>query len=555
MTESLGPPTGAGVEPSVAEDSLSALHRATAVHRVFAQQRPTTVQSLDPATGRVLHEYPTASAAEVREAVLRARGAQRAWANLSVRERSRYIESLRRLIFAKRAEIARHLTQQTGKPLAEALSTEIAIVLDLARFYLRHAESILMPNPLPHQNLAFKLKHGLQTYEPYGVIAVISPWNYPFMLALGETIPALIAGNCIVHKPSEYTPGIGVLLRELFAEADFPEDVFTVVLGDASTGAALAEAAVDKVAFTGSATTGKKVAAAAAQKLIPVLLELGGSDAMIVLRNANVEHASSGALWSRFMNCGQSCVAPKRVFVEREVFEVFVNSLVAKAKRLRVGAGDDPSTDVGPLIREKQLVTLEQQLADAQDKGAKILCGGKRRPDLGPLFYEPTVLVDVRTSMRVMQEETFGPLLPVMPVANADEAVELANATAYGLSASVWTSNLRRGRELAKRLEAAAVLINDAMSHTGMCDAPHGGVKLSGFGRTHGVEGLLEMVRSKYIDSDRITAFRKPWWFGYSAKQARNMDRFVTLLHAPTWRQRLAAIPGALALLLDKERI
>jgi acyl-CoA reductase-like NAD-dependent aldehyde dehydrogenase len=207
------------------------------------------------------------------------------------------------------------------------------------------------------------------------------------------------------------------------------------------------------------------------------------------------------------------------------------------------------------LIRETQLLTLQQQLEDATVKGAKILCGGKRRIDLGPLFFKPTVLVDVTQSMLVMQEETFGPLLPVMQVRDSDEAIQIANATPYGLSASVWTASIRRGREIAKRLQAGVVLINDLMSHTGMCNAPRTGVKMSGMGYTNGVEGLLEMVRLKYVDSDAITAFRKPWWFGYTPRQRKNLDRFVSFLHAPTWRERLAAIPGALALLFDKERI
>lgn len=513
------------------------------------------VQAVDPATGKVLQEYPAASAGEVYEAVQRARRAQSAWAGLPLRQRCSHVANLSRLVFAKRAEICRHLTQQTGKALVEAMSSEIAIVLDLARFYIRHAQSILMAHPLPHQNIAFKLKQGRQTYEPYGVIAIISPWNYPLMLALGQTIPALIAGNCVVLKPSEHTPGIGVLLRELLAEAGFPEDVFTVVLGDGATGATLVEAPVDKVVFTGSTASGKKVAAAAAKRLTPAVLELGGSDSMIVLRDANIEHATSGAVWGRFMNCGQSCVAPKRVFVEREVFDHFVCKLVEKVKKLRLGAGEDPTTDVGPLICEKQLLALQHQLEDAQNKGGKILCGGKRRQDIGPFFFEPTVLVNVTGSMLVMQEETFGPLLPLMAVNSVEEAIELANAPPYGLSASVWSSNIRHAREIAKQLQVGAVLINDTMSHTGMCNAPHGGMKLSGLGRTHGVEGLLEMVRIKYIDSDNLTFFRKPWWFGYSPKQARNLDRFVSLLHAPTWRRKLAAIPGALALMLDKERL
>jgi succinate-semialdehyde dehydrogenase/glutarate-semialdehyde dehydrogenase len=542
--------------------------RGTAVVRSESSRRETrksnhsprpgvasTVLSINPATGKLLHEYAAASVVEVAEAVEGARRAQPAWASLSLRERCKHMEALRHRIYSKRTEIAQQLIQECGKPLAEALSNEIVIVLDIARFCIRHAEKILKPRRVPHQNIALKLKKGRQTYEPYGVVAVISPWNFPFQLALVQIIPALIAGNCVVHKPSEYTSGIGVLMRELFAQAGFPENVFQVVIGDGATGAALADGAIDKVAFTGSVATGKKIVAAAAQKLTPVTLELGGSDPFIVLRDANLEHAASGAVWGRFMNCGQSCVAPKRIIVEREVYEPFVFQLVEKAKQLRLGNAEDAETDVGPMIRETQLITLQHQLEDAKAKGAKILCGGKRRPDLGPLFFEPTVFVDVKPSMLVMQEETFGPLLPIISVRDADEAVQIANASSFGLSASVWTEEVRRGREIAKRLQAGVVLINDLMSHTGMCNAPRTGVKMSGLGYTNGVEGLLEMVRIKYVDSDAMTAFRKPWWFRYTPKQAKNLESFVGFLHAPTWRERLAAIPGALALLFDKERI
>ena len=518
-------------------------------------RRRTHVQSIDPATGIVFREYVSAGEAEVSEAVRRAQQAQPAWAALPLRGRSAYIEKLHNLIFRRSAEIARLISKENGKPLGEALSCEIAVVLDIARFYIRRAKKILKPRRLPHQNIALKLKHGSQIHEPYGVVAIISPWNYPFMLALGQIIPALLAGNCVVHKPSEFTPGIGALLQELIDEAGMPEDIFSVVLGDAATGAALVNAPVDKVFFTGSAITGRKVAVAASQRLIPVGLELGGSDPFIVLHDANLEHAASGAVWGRFMTCGQSCIAPKRVLVEQKVYEPFIELLIDKVKKLRMGCSEDPAADIGPMIRERQVLALLLQLEDAIAKGASVLCGGRRREDLGPWFFEPTVLVDVKASMLVMQEETFGPLLPVVPFIDVDEAIKIANATPYGLSASVWTSNVRRGRKIAMRVQAGSVLINDVMSQNGMCNAPRNGVKMSGFGYTNGAEGLLEMVRGKYVDSDAITVFRKPWWFRYTPNQAKNLDRFLSFLHAPTWRQRLAAIPGVLALLFDKERI
>jgi acyl-CoA reductase-like NAD-dependent aldehyde dehydrogenase len=249
------------------------------------------------------------------------------------------------------------------------------------------------------------------------------------------------------------------------------------------------------------------------------------------------------------MNCGQSCVAIKRVFVEQEIHEPFAAKVIEKVKQLRLGPGSDPETDIGPMIRERQLAALENQLADAVAKGAKILHGGKRRPDLGPLFFEPAVVAEVNPNMKILQEETFGPLLPIVPVRDADEAINFANATPYGLSASVWTSDLKRGRELAYCLEAGAVLINDALSHVGACEAPHGGAKASGYGRTHGREGLMEMVRMKYVDVDPVTFVRKPWWFGYNAKLLYQLNRFAELQFSRSLLTRLRGLPGSLGLL------
>jgi succinate-semialdehyde dehydrogenase/glutarate-semialdehyde dehydrogenase len=245
-------------------------------------------------------------------------------------------------------------------------------------------------------------------------------------------------------------------------------------------------------------------------------------------------------------------VAIKRVLVEQEIYEPFVAKVVEKVQRLHLGPGNNPETDVGPMIRERQVAVLEAQLADAIAHGAKVLHGGKRRPDLGPLFFEPTVLVEVDATMKVWQEETFGPLLPIVPVSNVEEAIKLANATPHGLSASVWTSDLKYARELSERLETGAVLINDALSHVGTCEAPHGGTKASGYGRTHGREGLMEMVRLKYLDVDPVTFLRKPWWFSYNEQRLQGLNRFAELLHGRSLFKRLRGVPGSLRLVWNK---
>lgn len=510
------------------------------------------IQSIDPATGELWREYDAAAPQQVQAAVGRAHAAQRPWASLPIKARMAPVRKFFDLLFARRLEIAALITRENGKPQAEALVAEVIVSLDLIKYYLRYGPLWLRPRRLPHHNLALKARRAYVHHVPLGVVGIISPWNYPLMLPLGGAVAALLAGNAVVLKPSEFTPAVMLEMEKMFQEAGLPEGVFQIMVGDGSTGAALAASDVDKIVFTGSAATGKKVAAAAAEKLIPVVMELGGSDPMIVLRDANLEHAASGAIWCRFMNCGQSCVAVKRIFVEQEIYEPFVAKVVEKMKQLRLGPGSHPDTDIGPMIRERQVAALEAQLADAVAKGAKVLCGGKRRPELGPLFFEPTVVTNVNVHMKVLQEETFGPLLPIVPVRDAGEAIAFANSTPFGLSASVWTGDLKRGRELAQRIEAGSVLINDAVSHVGACEVPHGGAKASGYGRTHGRDGLMEMTRTKYFDIESITFLRRPWWFSYNQKFLAQLNRFAEAQFSRSLWARLRSIPASLGLLRRK---
>ena len=520
----------------------------------FPNGPPTQVkiQSLNPATGEVWREYESVTPQQVEVAVARAQAVQKSWGGWPIQKRVEVLRKFSQLLFDRRMEIAGLVTRENGKPLPEALLAEVIVSLDIVKYYLRYGPLWLRPRRLPHQNIALRLQRGYVQYEPLGVIGIISPWNYPFMLPLSPSITALLAGNAVVLKPSEFTPASALEIEKMLREVGLPEGVFQVIVGDGGTGAALVASAINGVAFTGSSATGKKIAATAAERLIPLVMELGGSDPMVVLRDANIDLAASGALWCRFMNCGQSCVAVKRIFVEQEIYQPFVEALVAKTKRLRLGRGDQPDIDVGPMIRERQVATLESQLNDAIVKGATVLCGGKRRPDLGPLFFEPTVVVDVNATMKVLQEETFGPLLPVVPVRDVDEAITLANATPYGLSASVWTRNLNRGREAAQRIEAGAVSINDAISYFGSCEAPNRGAKASGYGCTHGHEGLMEMTRPKYLNLEPFTFLKKPWWFGYNQKMLAQLNRFSEFQFSRSLWARLRSIPPVLGLLKRK---
>ncbi len=497
------------------------------------------VISRNPATGETLCEFECASAAEVGAAVERARAAQPAWASVGVRARVEILRRFQRLLHQKKDDIARTITRENGKPQVEALLTEVLVVLDAARFLIENAYAVLKPEPVPHGNLVMKTKSAHLVREPYGVIGIISPWNYPFSTPATEGLAALVAGNAVVIKPSEFTPLAALELASLLHEAGVPADVFQVVVGDGSAGAVLVEAPIDKIVFTGSVRTGKRVAEAAAKKLLPVLLELGGKDPMLVLEDADLDVVTSGALWGAFMNAGQTCLSVERCYVARSLCERFLTVVVEKTRKLRVGNGLDPETDIGPLIHEQQLRVVEAHVADAIARGARLLTGGRRLLELGPNFYAPTVLADVTHEMRIMREETFGPVLPVMPFATDDEAVRLANDSEFGLAASVWTGDRRRGEALARRIQAGTVMVNDVISCFGISEAPHGGVKSSGLGRAHGRLGLEEMVRVKHLDSDLLPRVRKVWWFGYGAEFARQMEGFVDLLFSTSWVRRI----------------
>jgi acyl-CoA reductase-like NAD-dependent aldehyde dehydrogenase len=497
------------------------------------------VVSLNPATGEVLRELECAGESEVQAAVARARAAQAAWAELGVRRRIAVIREFQRRLYTRKSEIAAAITREAGKPLAEALVTEVLVVLDAARFLIDHAYGLLRDEPVPHGNLVTKLKSGRLVREPHGVVGIIAPWNYPFSIPATETLAALVAGNAVVLKPSELTPLVALELASLLHAAGVPEDVFQVVVGEGAAGAALIHSPIDKLVFTGSVATGKRIAATAAERLLPVVLELGGKDPMLVLDDADVDVASSAAVWGAFVNAGQACLSVERCYAHRTLYARFAEACAEKTKKLRVGDGMEPHTDVGPMIQERQLRIVEAHVEDARARGARVLAGGSRLPELGENFFAPTVLAEVTHEMRIMREETFGPVLPVMAFDDDDEAVRLANDSEFGLAASVWTRDPQRGERLARRIHAGTVMINDVISCFGISEAPHGGVKASGIGRTHGRFGLDEMVRVKYLDTDWMPGMKKVWWHGYGESFTRQMEGFLEMQFGRGFGERL----------------
>jgi len=503
------------------------------------QIAPRLIHAVNPASGEALREFSCATPAEVAEAVSRARSTQPEWERTSLKDRLSVVQKFQRLLNERKQQIAHVINSESGKPYVEALLTEILVTLDTARFLIDESYGVLREKSVPHGSLVTKTKRGRLVREPYGVMGIISPWNYPFSIPATQTLAALVAGNAVVLKPSELTPLSALELASLLREAGVFQNAFQLIIGDGPSGAALAESHIDKLVFTGSVRTGKRIAQMAAARLLPVVLELGGKDPMVVLEDANIDVASSGAVWGAFVNTGQACLSVERCYVHSSIYDAFVSLCAEKAKQLRLGNGMDPATDIGPLIHERQLQIVDRHVEDARARGARIMTGGKRLTSLGPNFYAPTVLADVNHQMLVMREETFGPVLPIMSFDSDDEAIRLANDSEYGLAASVWTRDRSLGEKVARQIRAGTVMVNDTVSCYGISEAPHGGIKASGIGRTHGKLGLDEMVRAKYVDVDLLAGAKKPWWYGYGAKMANAAESFLDFQFARGMRRRL----------------
>jgi len=486
-----------------------------------------TLPSIDPATGQVSATYDRTPPLQVPQLLAKAREAQRAWAKLSPMDRCAKIDILKNKILAARETLTDAVVRESGKPRAEAKFADIFVALDTADYYAKNGRALLRPEKVPHHSTAAKLKSGALYFEPLGVLAIISSWNYPLAIPISQIVPAVVAGNAVLCKTSDLTPECGALIEKLFRDAGFPENLVTILQGSGDVGQALIDSHPDKVFFTGSVFTGRHVAEACARELIPSVLELGGKDAMVVLSDADLNVTSSAAVWGSFTNCGQVCLSLERIFVESAISERFLERCVEKTLKLHLGPGNDPQTDVGPLIRPQHVQRMSDLVADALQRGARVLCGGRARPDLGPNFFEPTVLTGVDSSMQLFRDETFGPILSVQVVKDANEAIRLANDTEFSLAASVWTGDTTRGKQIAKQLRAGTVMVNDAICGFAIAEAPHGGTGLSGWGRTHGKAGLLEMVHLKYLDVDRLPRMEKPWWYRYGPDLENAADGFL----------------------------
>ena len=499
-----------------------------------------TVIVRNPATLEKIAELPVAHSNDVAIAVTRARKAQQTWAKTSFAERARLLYKLRDLLLDEGDRLADIMTGETGRPRAEVYGNELFYLCDAIGSWAKHSARYLSAKKItPHFPL-LKTKRIISTYTPRGVIGIISPWNFPLTLTLGDAIPALMAGNAVVIKPSEATPLSAMFGAEIVAQTGFPENLFQVVIGGAETGEALVDC-VDMIAFTGSIEIGKRVMKRAAERLIPVGLELGGKDPMIVLKDANLDRAVGAAVWGALVNCGQACTSIERVYVEAPVYDRFVEKLVTRVRAIRQGASEN-DVDIGCLTTEAQFKKVTAQVEEAIAQGAKALTGARRNPQLPGYYYEPTVLVDVDHRMAIATEETFGPVIPIIKISDAEEGLKLANDSRYALGGSIFSQDKDVAWRLAQDLQAGSVCINDSLINFLVTEAPMGGWKESGLGHRHGAEGIRKFCQQKTIVVDRFGLKEEFPWYPTSQRKAKQIRHLLNLLCHTGFRHKLRAL-------------
>jgi acyl-CoA reductase-like NAD-dependent aldehyde dehydrogenase len=495
-----------------------------------------TIQVRNPATLEKITELPIASPEEVAEAVERARKAQAIWRARSFAERAGLLYRFRDLLIDEQERLADILTSESGKPRGEVYGNELFYLCDVIGFWASNAAKFLKAEKIRPHLLMFKTKKVISAHHPLGIIGIISPWNFPLVLTAGDAMPALMAGNAVVIKPSELTPLTALFAADLAQRAGLPEGLLQVVIGAAETGEALIDH-VDMIAFTGSVEVGKRVMRRAADRLIPVSLELGGKDPLIVLKDADLERAANACVWGALMNSGQVCTSIERVYIEEPVYQTFVDKVVQKVQSLRQGPSNE-EVELGSMSSEEQFNKVSSQVAEAVTRGAKVLTGGGFNPKFSGFYYEPTVLVNVNHEMAVAREETFGPVIPIIKVRDAEEAIRLANDSPYGLDACIFTRDKQKALQMADRLHTGTVCINDGLVNYIIPDTPMGGVKDSGYGRRHGPEGIRKYCYQKTLVIDRFGLKSDFPWFPASEKKTMQMRRLISLLWRSGWKNK-----------------
>ncbi|MCU0480590.1 MAG: succinic semialdehyde dehydrogenase [Anaerolineae bacterium] len=458
------------------------------------------IEVKNPVTSEIIGSIPQTSADEIKETIERARDAQIGWGALSPSERVGYIRRWADLVWEQQETLIKINRRETGKTDSGAF-LEIIVLDNILQYYIHHAPNFLKTQQ--RRTIVPFIQKAKVFYKPHGVVGVISPWNYPYLLGLIDLVPALIAGNSALLKPSEVTPFTAEYAIKLMHEAGIPRDVVQVIHGDGRAGATLVEH-VDYIAFTGSTATGRKVAETAAKRLIPYSLELGGKDPCIVLEDADLDMTAAGLVRSAFENAGQVCISVERVYADARIYDALMDKLLYYAGKYQMGSDDGMDIHMGSMTNTRELERTEAHIHDAISKGARVVFGGRRRPELGPLFFEPTILADVDHAMDVMRQETFGPILPVMKFHNLEEAIRLANDSEYGLSASIFTRDFKRAEAIARRLDSGDVSVNRPQMVVATPSLPSGGQRNSGVGRRNGKEGLLRFTHTQSFLTDNL---------------------------------------------------
>ena len=505
-------------------------------------ETPEKLVSKNPATLEAVGEVSLASGALCEQAIWAAKEAFPVWRSLEPRKKREIFKRAENILARRASEAGRLIAMEKGSPYPESLAVEVFGALQSLNYYGENQGRLLRPRQAGHHTPLFFNKSGTFHFHPLGPTLIISPWNFPFLIPFCDILSSLTAGNTVVLRPSTTTPLTALLIGEVFVEAGLPPGVLNVVpCRIPQAEAMIVDRDVQTVMFTGSVGIGKRVMELCSRNLTNLTLELGGKDPMIVLKDADLERAARGAVWTAFMNCGQSCGSIERAYVARDVADAFIARVVELAGQVRVGNPLDSGVDMGPMATAGQLKVVEEHIADALAKGARILVGGERVAGLPGYFIEPTVLTSVDHTMLVMTEETFGPTLPIMVFDHPDEAVTLANDSVYGLTASVWTRDRKQAAWFAERLEAGSVTINDHMYSFVEPRAIWGGIKQTGMGRLHGPFGLHELVNIKYVGTDFFRKKSQTWWFPYDRSLEGLMEKAITVFHGRGLRARAKA--------------
>lgn len=511
-------------------------------NKIVTEQKIT---SINPATLEPLGETCLGTEEDCLKAVEAAKKAFPSWRETSGDAKRQVFKNAKKILLQKTTEIATLITEEHGSPLPESLSMEVWSATEALDYYAHCTDKNLSPQKMKSRMALFLHKSSAFHFAPLGPTLVISPWNFPFLLPILDVISAISSGNTVILKPSTSTPLAASKIGDIFIEAGLPSGVLNILNCKIPQAEKLiAHPDIQNILFTGSVSTGKRVMELASQNLTNIVLELGGKDPMIVLKDADMDRAISGAVWAGFMNCGQSCGSVERVYVDREIADEFTARVVEHTQKLRVGNPMEPEVDIGPMTTEAQLSVVRDHIADAKAKGARVICGATRVESLPGYFIHPAVLTGVDHSMKIMTEETFGPVLPIMTFADPEEAVTLANDSSLGLTASIWTRDKKMARWMADQLEAGTVTVNDHMSSFAEPGAIWGGIKSSGIGRSHGYFGQLDLMNIKYISHDYQKKKTLAWWFPYDSEMASFMDKSLRYFHGEGIGPKLKALFG-----------